>query len=60
MIEPFDLEKIYPVYGFGGIPRHLFSDSVSHCFSLNSSQEEPNITGIDNIIEQYRKITKEI
>ena len=39
-----------PIYGFGG----KINDSVSHCFNLNFNPQNPNITGIDNILNCYK------
>lgn len=47
VIEPYDLNKSYPVYGFGGIPKHMVDPSllvtdkgsgVSHCFAINGNE----------------------
>ena len=52
----YDYDQLFPVYGFGGIPRSPYNQngSVSHCFNINF-QEDPNIKGINNIILAYRE-----
>jgi hypothetical protein len=51
----YDYDKLYPVYGFGGIPfgQSFSQNMVSHCFNINF-QKDPNIQGIDNILRVYR------
>jgi len=54
IVEPYDADKSFPVFGFGGIPRHMGINSTSHCFALNGNAANPEIFGIANIIETYR------
>ena len=38
IIAPYDYDKLFPVYGFGGIPHGRpgsLTNSVSHCFNIN-------------------------
>ena len=46
IVEPYDNDRSFPVFGFGGIPRHLGIDSVSHCFAMNGNPQAPDIIGI--------------
>ena len=57
----YDYDKLFPVYGFGGIPRFQngFDNSVSHCFNINF-KDDPNIEGINNIILAYRESLSKI
>ena len=52
----YDYDQLFPVYGFGGIPRSPYNPtgSVDHCFNVNF-QKDPNINGIENIIKAYRE-----
>ena len=52
----YDYDQLFPVYGFGGIPRSPYNptNSVSHCFNVNFKQD-PMIKGIENIILAYRQ-----
>ena len=52
----YDYDKLFPVYGFGGIPfgQSFSPNMVSHCFNINF-QQDPNIKGIDNILRIYRE-----
>ena len=57
VLAPYDADQLFPVYGFGGIPSLLNgipNKTVSHCFNINF-QENPEIHGIDNILNCYRK-----
>ena len=46
----YDTDKRVPVYGFGA----KFRDgSVSHCFSLNGQQNNPEVYGVEGILEIY-------
>lgn len=46
IVEPYDYDKMFPVFGFGGIPRHMNNNNVSHCFALNGNAADPNIAGV--------------
>ena len=43
VIEPYDFDKNFPVFGFGGMPRHMGINAVSHCFAVNGNAAGPNI-----------------
>ena len=46
----YDSDKKVPVFGFGA----KFSDgSVSHCFPLNGVPANPEVYGIDGILQVY-------
>ena len=53
-MEPYDYDRSFPVFGFGGIPRHLGLNEVSHCFAINGNAHDPNINGVSNIVETYK------
>ena len=57
----YDYDKLFPVYGFGGIPHSPGNrtNSVSHCFNINF-KNDPNIEGIDNILTVYRQSLRKI
>jgi hypothetical protein len=46
IVEPYDLSRSFPVYGFGGIPRHMGINAVNHCFPLNGDPQAPSIFGV--------------
>ncbi len=61
IIAYYDFDQLFPVYGFGGIPKipGYPANIVSHCFNINF-QNDPNIRGINNIIETYRQSLSKI
>jgi len=51
-LEPYSYNHQYLAYGFGGIPRHMGMNAVSHCFNLNG-QELPQVNGVQGILDAY-------
>lgn len=41
---------MFPVYGFGG----TVNGTVSHCFPLNGNPTNPEVHGVDGIIDAYK------
>lgn len=54
VVEPYDYDKLFPVFGFGGIDKFNGNNQVSHCFPLNGYQN-PSVFGVAGIIDVYRK-----
>ena len=46
----YDADKLFPVYGFGA---KLPDGTISHCFPLNGSTENPSVFGVDGILQAY-------
>ena len=55
VVEPYDTDKMFPCFGFGGIPRHMGLNQVSHCFAINGNPNQPEIFGIDGMCATYRQ-----
>ena len=55
ILEPYDHSRNFPVFGFGGIPRHMGINQVSHCFPLNGNPQNPTIQGIAGVQQAYRQ-----
>ena len=56
VVEPYDSDKMFPVFGFGGIPRwQPPGNQISHCFAINGNPGNPQINGIANIVNCYRQ-----
>lgn len=54
ILEPFDSDKRYPVFGFGAkLPPSC--SRVSHCFALNGNFLAPEVDGIEGILRAYRE-----
>ena len=60
VVEPYDSDRQFPVFGFGGIPRHMGLNAVSHCFAMNGNMAMPNIEGIQQIVGTYRQTLSQI
>ncbi|KAJ3070842.1 Copine-8, partial [Quaeritorhiza haematococci] len=50
ILEVYDTDKVFPVYGFGA---KLPSGFVSHKFACNGFEDNPNVFGVDGILEAY-------
>ena len=55
ILDQYDSDKVYPIYGFGGAPTYMGSNEVSHCFPLNGQKNNPEIAGIENVIKTYKE-----
>ncbi|XP_065898772.1 copine-9-like [Dysidea avara] len=49
----YDHDQLFPVFGFGARVPHKFQ-GVSHCFPLNFNNEEPEVKGIQGILDAYQ------
>ncbi|CAM9396399.1 unnamed protein product [Choristocarpus tenellus] len=53
VIEFYDADKLFPVFGFGGCPEP--SSPASHCFTLAGNHEQPEVQGVSGVLEAYRQ-----
>lgn len=51
VLEPYDYNKMFPTFGFGGIPEP--GQGVSHNFPLNSNPQQPAVLGTQGILDVY-------
>lgn len=51
IISHYDTDKMYPVFGFGGMPK--MSNKTEHVFPLNFSND-PCVYGVEGIINTYK------
>lgn len=50
ILQYYDSDKRIPLFGFGAkLPPNF--DVVSHCFSLNKDFFDPEVDGIDEVVE---------
>ncbi|KAH7057598.1 KIAA1599 protein-like protein [Linnemannia elongata] len=49
ILQCYDTDKRFPVYGFGG----KVNGQVSHCFALNGNPQYPEVDGVDGILAAY-------
>ena len=53
VLEPYALNQQFATFGFGGIPRFMGSNAISHCFNL-SAKPDPIIQGLQSVIAAYK------
>lgn len=59
ILQYYDTDKMIPVYGFGAkLPPS--TNVVSHCFALNGDIFNPEVRGIQGVLEAYKKTLGEI
>ncbi|TDH67394.1 hypothetical protein CCR75_008512 [Bremia lactucae] len=49
ILEPYDSDKHFPVYGFGG----LVNGVADHCFPLTFDPSQPEVDGLGGILKAY-------
>ncbi|KAK8813222.1 hypothetical protein WA158_002814 [Blastocystis sp. Blastoise] len=57
VLEFYDKDKMFPVFGFGGTPANG-QGRVSHCFPLNGNMSNPDVYGINGILDIYKRSIK--
>lgn len=57
ILQYYDSDKQVPVFGYGAnIPNH----STSHCFAVNGNIFDPEVDGIDGVVEAYERAIKNV
>ncbi|KAG3104710.1 Copine-3 [Phytophthora cactorum] len=51
ILQEYDADKQFPVYGFGGIPPGAYD--VDHCFPLNLNPSNPEVAGAQGVLQLY-------
>ncbi|UIZ21322.1 hypothetical protein KXD40_000115 [Peronospora effusa] len=51
ILQEYDADKQFPVYGFGGIPPG--AHDVDHCFPLNLNPSNPEVAGSHGVLQLY-------
>ena len=56
ILQEYDTDKKYPVYGFGGklAEKQGQRSDTSHCFALNGDIFNPEVFGVEGILHAYR------
>ena len=58
VLANYDMDKRFPSFGFGAkIPPR---DQVSHCFPLNGNASNPEVVGVDGILQAYRSTLERV
>ncbi|EGZ26295.1 hypothetical protein PHYSODRAFT_540811, partial [Phytophthora sojae] len=52
ILQEYDADKQFPVYGFGGIPPGALD--VDHCFPLNLNPSSPEVAGSQGVLQASR------
>ena len=60
ILNNYDSDHQYPFYGFGGVPEFMNETEVSHCFPLNGNWSNPEIVGVDSVLDTYRENVSKI
>lgn len=55
ILQHYDTDKKFPVFGFGGKPRFLNPTEVNHCFPITGVETNPEVETIDGVLALYRK-----
>ncbi|CAM9882540.1 unnamed protein product, partial [Ectocarpus fasciculatus] len=58
VLEYFDDDRRFPLYGFGGRPKK--SRLASHCFAVNANEKDAEVEGIAGVLETYRQSLKRV
>lgn len=58
ILENYDSDRMFPVYGFGGKPPQ--AQEVSHCFALNGDIFAPECNGVKGIMRAYYESIKKV
>ena len=54
IVAYYDYDQKFPAFGFGG--KFFGNPKVDHCYPLNGNPDDPEIYGIDGILQAYRKV----
>ncbi|KAL4428007.1 hypothetical protein ABPG75_002096 [Micractinium tetrahymenae] len=58
VLEHYDTDKNFPAFGFGAaLPP---SGSTSHCFALNFNPSNPEVAGVQGILQAYRNTLSQV
>jgi len=60
ILENYDSDKMFPVYGFGGIVPGTPNNTVSHCFALNGNIFAPECNGVKGVMNAYYNAIKKV
>ena len=54
IVAYYDYDQMFATYGFGG--KFYGRPYVDHCFPLNCDENEPEICGLDKVLDTYRNV----
>lgn len=53
ILQYYDTDKQIPVLGYGARIKDFCDNSVSHCFAINGNIFDPEVDGIDGVVDAY-------
>lgn len=53
ILDNYDHDQMYPIYGFGGMIKNTPVQAPSHCFALNGNIFKPEVKGINGVLDAY-------
>jgi len=53
VVAPYDNDRMFPAYGFGGFLSNRTPQYTSHCFSITGDDTKPFCNGIDGVLGMY-------
>lgn len=59
ILQYYDTDKQIPVLGYGAVIRGVSNDT-SHCFAVNGNIFDPEVDGIDGVVEAYTNAIKNV
>ena len=60
ILQYYDSDKQFPVYGFGAEIPPALNGRASHCFALNGDIFDPEVDGLDGVVEVYKNALKNV
>ena len=60
IVQYYDSDKQFPVYGFGAEVPPALSGRASHCFALNGDIFAPEVDGLEGIVDAYKNALKNV
>lgn len=58
-MQYYDSDKEIPTYGFGATVPPV-QNRASHCFALNGDVFDPEVDGLEGVIESYKNALKTV
>lgn len=53
ILQDYDADQMFPVYGFGGQVPYNPDGKASHCFALNGDIYKPEVAGVEGVLQAY-------
>jgi hypothetical protein len=60
IVQDYDTDQMYPVYGFGGKLPGAPDNAASHCFALNGDIFKPECNTLQGVLNAYYSSLKKV